>query len=70
MFGLKDVSLGRVASGRKGSLYKLSCESKGAVIILHAFERDSMKELNLELFKLLLGKLNAEESVKRTNFFQ
>jgi hypothetical protein len=68
LLGLKNVSLGRVASGLKGSLYKLSCKSISAVIILQSFERDAIKEHNLELIKLLLGKISAEESIKRTNF--
>ena len=33
-----------------------------------SFERDASKECNLELVTLLLGKISADESVKRTNF--
>ena len=65
---LKNTLLGRVASGLKGSLYKLSFKSKGAVIMSQSFERDASKECNLELVKLLLGKISADESVKRANF--
>ena len=43
-FGLKNVSLGRVTSGLKGSLYKLSYKSNGAVIILQSFEREAIKD--------------------------
>ena len=56
------------ASGLKGSLHKLSCDSNGAVIILQSFEREVIKDCNLGQVKLLLGKIIAEESVKRSNF--
>ena len=61
------LGLESVASGLRGSLYKLLYKSNGAVIILQSLEREAIKDCNLGLVKLLLGENSAEESVKRTN---